>query len=268
VFDLRKYSVHDGPGIRTTVFLKGCPLSCLWCHNPESQSFWPELLHRSSACIGCGACIAPCPEKALTPSPDGGVILDRTRCLLCGACVAPVCDALEMAGSPSPCEDATVRQDVLFFDQSGGGLPSPREPVSQPAFLAALLRRAAARDCHRRGYLGYAPSETLLAVRAGGPLSYDLKHMDSGATRGCGVPNDLIPENARLLSDVMSPHWIRIPLVPGINDDERNLHDTGAFVGDAADVRRFHSSLPSERTDNTKLADLRAFQPCNAVFER
>jgi pyruvate formate lyase activating enzyme len=262
VFDLRKYSVHDGPGIRTTVFLKGCPLSCLWCHNPESQSFWPELLHRPSACIGCGACIAACPEKALAPSPDGGVILDRKRCILCGACCrACVADALEMAGKSLSVAEvmATVREDVLFYDQSGGGVTfSGGEPLGQPEFLAALLRACRGEEISTAvDTSGYAPSETLLAVAELADLFlYDLKHMDSRRHEEvAGVPNELILENARLLSERNVPLWIRMPLIPGINDDERNLCDTGAFVATLQSVRKV-SLLPYHPSGRDKYRKL------------
>ena len=151
LFDIKRFAIHDGPGIRSTAFFKGCPLSCSWCHNPESQSREPELLVRTSRCTGCGRCVSVCPEKAVRM--EGSLaIVDRERCSACGTCV-PACpdDARSIVGEPWTA-DALVNEltkDVLFFDQSGGGVTcSGGEPLLQPGFCAAILRLCRERGIH------------------------------------------------------------------------------------------------------------------------
>ena len=142
IFDFKRFSINDGPGIRTTVFLKGCPLSCAWCHNPESQQFSPELIIRPERCIGCGACLDVCPEGAISTS-NNLYFTDRQLCKVCGACVE-ICfsEAREIIGREMTADEVIkeVLQDQAFFDQSGGGVTfSGGEPLYQPDFLEALL---------------------------------------------------------------------------------------------------------------------------------
>jgi len=143
IFDIKRYSIHDGPGIRTTVFLKGCPLHCLWCHNPEGISPRPELMHWPSRCSRCYACVGACPPQAISKDKSGAVVIDKNKCDLCGRCVeACLYDAMQIVGYQMTVDDLVreIEKDRLFFDQSGGGATfSGGDPLAQPVFLGELL---------------------------------------------------------------------------------------------------------------------------------
>ncbi|MFC1628115.1 glycyl-radical enzyme activating protein [Gemmatimonadota bacterium] len=236
IFDIKKFAIHDGPGIRTTVFFKGCPLGCLLCHNPESQSPGPEIWLREERCTRCLDCLDVCKQDAITLGDDGAHI-DRAKCDLGGACVeiCPV-NALEVVGRAVSVEEvmAEVEKDAIFYDQSGGGVTfSGGEPLAQPIFLSALLIA-----CHQRGLhttldtSGYSPPEVFRDVA---PLVdlflYDLKLMDRQRHLDfTGVTNDHILENLSWLADRDTTVIIRFPPVPGFNDDEENLRAMGAFL--------------------------------------
>jgi pyruvate formate lyase activating enzyme len=243
VFDVRRYSLHDGPGIRTTVFLKGCPLRCAWCHNPESQSPQPHLLYRTERCLGCGACLEACPAGALERRGDV-IVTDPERCTTCGRC-AQACpaDAREVVGRHVRAVEVLegVERDRPFFDESGGGVTfSGGEPLFQPAFLRSLIAGCQARGLHvTLDTSGHAATATVLEFgRAADLVLYDLKHMDSAAHEGgTGVSNHLILANLRQLVDAGADVIVRVPLVPGFNDDAENLGRTARFVGSLGAVR-------------------------------
>jgi len=238
LFDIRKYSIHDGPGIRTAVFFKGCPLACAWCHNPESQSFRPELLLRPGRCIDCGACLTSCQPDAIHPSPSGvGVVTDRERCTACGKCtLVCVAEARQLVGQQYSVNQvmAEIEADRVFYERSGGGVTfTGGEPLAQPRFLLELLSA-----CHTRGIStaldtsGFAPWHVLDEVRPQVDLFlYDLKLMDeSRHIHWTGISNTDILSNLHQLSEAGSRILVRIPLIPGINDDEENLGAMGIFL--------------------------------------
>ncbi len=228
VFNIQKYSIHDGPGIRTTVFLKGCPLSCIWCHNPESQAFGPEIMLYSKRCIGCGKCLEVCKQIPL---------LDREKCTSCGSC-AEVCyaKAREAVGKLMTVQQviAQLEKDSIFYDESGGGVTfSGGEPLSQPEFLLELLAQCKKREYHTAiDTSGYGSPETIKAVSSMTDLFlYDLKLMDDEKhMRYTGVSNKLILENLKTISQLGSRIFIRIPLLPGINDDDSNIKATAEVI--------------------------------------
>lgn len=246
VFDIKRFALHDGPGIRTTVFLKGCPLSCTWCHNPESQSPVAEVLFREDVCTGCSACVAACTEDAITLT-KGVSGLDRSRCTGCGAC-ADVCPT----GARSLCGETKtvsalvdhVERDILFYDQSGGGMTlSGGEPLMQADFCVQILEACRRRRIHTTvDTCGYADAETLRAVADAADLFlFDIKSVDDDRHRAAiGVSNRPILENLRQLNAWGSRLWIRIPLVPGFNDDPAELQRIGALTSTIACAEAVH----------------------------
>ncbi|MCF7934773.1 MAG: glycyl-radical enzyme activating protein [Synergistales bacterium] len=257
IFDIKKYSIHDGPGIRTTVFFKGCPLACWWCHNPESQSFSPQLVYRPERCIGCGECIAVCPNDAITYSAKG-VYTFPERCGLCGLC-ADQCptEARELLGRQVSAGEIMkeIQKDTLFYDESGGGATfSGGEPLSQPQFLLELLEECGRVGIHRAvDTTGYAATELVLEVAEKTELFlYDLKHMDSDEhTSMTGVSNELILDNLRILSQKGHGVNIRYPLIPGCNDSAEQLQQLSDFVK-SLPCRHPISILPYHRAARDK----------------
>ncbi len=237
VFNISRYAIHDGPGIRTTLFLKGCPLSCWWCHNPEGISPEPELSLRLNRCIRCGTCVEHCPNHAISILEDEDVARDEPKCQLCFEC-ARVCpaDAREIVGKTMTVAEvmAEVRKDVAFYDESGGGVTfSGGEPLMQPAFLIELLDACGECGIHRAvDTSGYAAKETVLEVaRRTDLFLYDIKIMDPAKHRKyTGTSNERILDNLKALSCRDVDIRIRVPLLPGINDDQDNIERTGAFL--------------------------------------
>lgn len=237
VLNISRYAIHDGPGIRTTVFLKGCPLSCWWCHNPESMSPDPRIAIRLSRCIRCAACQAKCPNHAISLSDDEGMITDEESCRHCFACtdVCPA-DAREIIGRRMTVGEvmAEVKKDVPFYDESGGGVTfSGGEPLAQPEFLLELLDACGRIDLHGTvDTSGYAKKEILLQVADKTDLFlYDLKHMDPDLhLQYTGVGNEVILDNLKALSCRDVAFRVRFPLIPGINDDPKNVESMAAFL--------------------------------------
>lgn len=235
IFDIKKYAIHDGPGIRTTVFLQGCPLSCWWCHNPESQPRHPVLLYRANRCVLCGTCVQVCPQNGI--SIGGVASTDRSRCDVCGEC-AEICyhGAREVSGREMTVAEvlAEIKRDVPFYDHSGGGVTfSGGEPLLQRSFLAALLRESKACEIHTVvDTSGLAAWDVIESIRNDVDLFlYDLKMMDDRRHKQyTGVSNELILSNLRRLAECGSQIEIRIPLIPGINDDKENLRKSAAFI--------------------------------------
>jgi pyruvate formate lyase activating enzyme len=235
IFDIKKYAIHDGPGIRTTVFFQGCPLSCWWCHNPESQSRQPVLLYRASRCVLCGTCVETCPQNGI--SINGIATTDRTNCDVCGEC-ADACyhGAREVSGKEMTVRDvlAEIERDVPFYDQSGGGVTfSGGEPLNQRRFLSALLKECKTREIHTVvDTSGYAAWDVLDSIRGDVDLFlYDLKLMENERhQKYTGVSNELVLKNLQRLAESGEMIEVRMPLIPGVNDDTENLRQTAEFI--------------------------------------
>lgn len=238
VFDVKRGSAEDGPGIRTTVFLKGCPLRCAWCHNPEGLDPRPVLSVTPGRCVRCGACVDACPEGAITLTEDGTPVTDRDRCAAAGRCVdACPTGARELLGAAwsSAALVDEVARDRPFFEASGGGVTfSGGEPLAQPDFLLACLRACRDRGLHTAvDTSGYAPrAVALAAAEAAGLVLFDLKHPDPARhARFTGVPLRVIVDNLRGLDAAGARLWLRVPVIPGVNDDAEARDGFVALLG-------------------------------------
>jgi pyruvate formate lyase activating enzyme len=274
VFDIQRYAIHDGPGIRTTVFLKGCPLDCWWCHNPESQSAEPQIIVLESRCIRCGRCREVCPRGNATGgaagapaacadgSPQPVVGPDGPPCTLCGACLAACpTGARRLAGVRMTVEEvlAEVLKDRVFYDESGGGATfSGGEPLLQAPFLKGLLEACRAAGVHTAvDTCGFAPWDDLLAVA---PLTdlflYDLKDMDEQRhVQYTGASSVPILDNLRALGRVHDHIWIRVPVLPGLTDDDAHLEAMARFAASIAGVRQVNL-LPYHKAGIRKFAQV------------
>ncbi len=240
IFDIKRFAIHDGPGVRTTVFFKGCPLSCWACHNPEGQSSGIELFVRTDRCNLCGDCVAVCRSGAISLD-DNALEANREICELSGSCTdACLAGALELVGREVSVAQVIeeIQRDTVFYDESGGGVTfSGGEPLYQPAFLLDLLRECARHDIPTTvDTSGYAPRQL---VRAIDPLVdlflYDLKLIDEARhITFTGVSNGAILGNLRWLSERRTSVIVRMPLLTGINDDQPNVSALAEFVGSLA----------------------------------
>lgn len=235
IFDIKRYAINDGPGIRTAVFFKGCPLECLWCHNPEGQSSQPQLMFRANRCTASMACIEACPLGAIRW--EGSSITDWEACDSCGKC-AEVCfsGAREIVGRGMTLSTlmAELERDIPFYEQSGGGVTfTGGEPMYQLEFLHDALLACKDAGIHTVvDTSGHAPWDGFELVR---PLVdlflYDVKLMDEFRhIQYTGVSNRLLLENLLRLSNTAAHILVRIPLIPGVNDDEENIEHTGSFL--------------------------------------
>lgn len=260
IFDIQRFSPHDGPGIRTTVFLKGCPLDCLWCHNPEGISAEPQILYFGNRCITCDQCVEACPQGR--PVTDAGDEETLARCSVCGACVeACPTKARELAGRHLSVSELLeiVLRDRIFYDDSGGGVTfSGGEPLGQLPFLLEALAACRAEEIRTAvDTSGAASLDGLLAAaRLTDLFLYDVKVVDDATHRRVtGVSNRRILSNLRKLADHHDNIWLRVPVVPGINDDPRNLEATAELAAVLPSVRKV-CLLPYHRIGEEKLRRL------------
>ena len=224
IFNIQKFSLHDGPGIRTTVFIKGCPLRCRWCANPESQSARMQLLYDRAKCLLCGRCEAGCPAQAIRLTPDG-VRIDEDACAQCGQCAASCPgDALSVEGKPMTVNEVlrVCMQDQMFYEESGGGVTlSGGEPLVHPEFALALLTALRQKGVHTAlETTGCVAPEVFERVTAQADLLlFDVKHPDAERHRwGTGVDNGTILANLRRAVAAGKAVLPRIPVIPGFNN--------------------------------------------------
>ncbi len=235
VTDFKRFAIHDGDGIRTTVFLKGCPLRCVWCHNPESIAPRPQLAFYAEKCVGCGACVRACPQVA-HKLENGVHTLDRNSCVSCGMC-AEVCyaGALHLYGKEMTVEEVIriVAEDKIFYTNGGGMTLSGGEPTRQRDFALALLLAAKGEGINTAlDTCGMTAWETFAAMLPYvDTFLYDVKHItEAGHLRCTGRSNWKILDNLRRLSGAGARVEIRMPLFPGHNDDTETLHGVGALL--------------------------------------
>lgn len=247
VFNVQRFSLHDGPGVRTTVFMKGCPLACAWCHNPESRSSDPEYVRLRHLCMSCGRCTETEIDNPVVTGIDDRDVDDCPTGALQGVGERVTSSALV----------DTLLRDRVFFDESGGGVTiSGGEPLAQAGFVTEALGLLQQEGVHTAlDTCGFGPWPSLrdAAARANLVL-YDLKLMDEERHRAAtGMPNAIILRNLRALAQIHPAIWVRIPVVPGVNDDEANVEATAAFVQSLPGMRRV-DLLPYHPTGEAKFA--------------
>jgi pyruvate formate lyase activating enzyme len=272
IFDIQRFCIHDGPGIRTTVFVKGCPLRCQWCHNPESQKREPSLAYYDGKCIACGACVNICELKCHTLEVDDlpqilhNHGIDREKCIKCGIC-AKACptDALELLGRQTSVDDvmSEVLRDKAFYGNSGGGITvSGGEPLMQSEFLLALLKSAKEQGIHTCiETCGFAAAETVKSIVPYTDLFlYDIKETDSERHKELtGVPLDVIISNLKLIDGLGAKTVLRCPLIPEKNLRNEHLEGIARLVLELKNVTEInimaYHTLGSSKYEALSLVD-------------
>jgi len=262
IFDIKKYAINDGPGIRMTVFFKGCNLACEWCHNPESMSPKVQKMYNASKCIGASKCLDNCPNNALELTSEG-IITNYDLCNLCGIC-AEVCPtkAFEMLGLNIPISELMkqIDNEAIFFDQSGGGVTfSGGEPLMHSDYLLEALKECGKRFYHRVvDTTAFAKQEILLEVAKHTEFFLiDLKVMDSQKHKEfTGVTNEKIRSNIVELAKTNCEIIFRIPLIKEVNDDEENIINTAKFMNSLKGSRNIINLLPYHSIAENKMIKL------------
>lgn len=262
IFDIKRYAINDGPGIRIVIFFKGCNLHCAWCHNPESIIPKPERMYALSKCINCQTCVIVCPEKALLLT-NKGIETDIKKCKMCGRCAA-VCPtkAIEISGRPMVVDEIMneIEKERVFFDQSGGGVTfSGGEPLLQSKYLIELLDECGKRGIHRAvDTAGFVNTKIILEVAKRTDLFlYDIKMIDSDKhIKWTGVHNEIILENLKRISQTGVKVIIRIPFIGGVNDDAENIEATALFISQLSGGEKEVNLLPYHKIAQTKYQKL------------
>ena len=276
IFNIQKFCIHDGDGIRTCVFLKGCPLRCVWCHNPEGLEKTQNLSFFAEKCTACGRCLAKCPGRSITP--EGKLVIERGECTLCGSCVdACLNKANEILGREASVEEvfAEVMKDKMFYDTTGGGLTvSGGEPSWQPEFTLSLLKMA------KDAGIGLAVETCGIGKREfyneaadlGTCFLFDIKCMDDARHRELtGVPNGHILDNLKYLMDRGADIIIRMPMVPGCNDSDEDIENSARFLKENAGRYRYAEIMPYHALGvgkNERLGEKAAYKEQNATDEQ
>ena len=275
VFNVQKYSIHDGDGIRTTIFFKGCPINCAWCHNPESQRFDKELLYFKDRCTGCGKCVQRCPNGANT-IVDGKAELDRSKCNACGICADwCITQARDIAGKEYTVKELVkeAEKDRQFYEESGGGITlSGGEVMSQDMDYIEQLCKI----LHNKGYsvnidtCGYAPYEDYKRILPYvDTFLYDIKAMDKEThEKFIGVDNTLILENLKKLSADGARINIRIPTVVGVNATEEFMNDVVNFLKENSISVAQVNLLPYHNTGKHKYSKLDREYDTDGIMEK
>jgi len=240
IFNIQRYSIDDGPGIRTTVFLKGCPLRCPWCSNPESQDPRPMIMYRYTSCQKCGNCERKCPTGAIVVSEHGAEI-DRSICTVCGDCVSECpSEALKISGEIMTLEKVwkMIRKDEVYYETSGGGVTcSGGEILSQPDFVASIFKKCRENNIHTcADTSGYGSAESMNTILNFTDLVYfDIKHPDPETHKDItGVDLEIVLQNLRLCAASDAEVTIRIPLIPDYNNSAETLTKIAALIKENA----------------------------------
>lgn len=262
IFDIKRYAINDGPGIRVVIFFKGCNLRCVWCHNPESISSKPEKMFAPSKCIKCSTCVVNCPEQAITLT-ENDISTNPELCTVCGKC-AEVCPikAIEISGKHMSVKEMIdiIEKERIFFDQSGGGVTfSGGEPLIHTEMLIELLD-----ECKKRGIhtavdtAGNVNTNTLLEVAKRTDLFlYDLKMMDSEFhKKWINAENEKILHNLKVLAETGAKINIRIPVIGGVNDTIENMEQTAKFISELAGEKKTVNLLPYHKIAQSKYLKL------------
>lgn len=268
VFDMQRYSIHDGTGIRTLIFMKGCPLRCLWCSNPEGLEMNSNMMFVQRLCYGCGRCAAVCPTGATTIQ-DGQLIWDKTKCRDCMSCtkVCRIVHARQVAGTDYTVEELIklIDRDSSYYWRTNGGVTfGGGEPSMQAEFVAAVMQEA-----KKSLHINTAVETCSFAARKNADLIYrnadqiftDIKHMDEKThIRLTGVSNKIILDNIRYASEILTENQtlrIRIPVIPGLNDSEENIRETARFAASLGNVSRLEL-LPYHNLGEVKYSRVRS----------